>query len=146
LTQPNEEVAMASKVDAIRAAVDAFNAHDRDRYITVYRPDVALHGLPEGVVDAATLGDFYAAYWSGVSDARASIEDVFESGDKAVVRLRLTGTHDGELMGVPATGRPVDFELVNIVRFDDEGKITERATVADFLSLLQQIGAIPVAA
>jgi len=62
------------------------------------------------------------------------------------VRLRLTGTHDGELMGAPASGRPVDFELVNIVRFDDEGKVTERATVADFLSLLQQIGAIPVAA
>jgi steroid delta-isomerase-like uncharacterized protein len=137
---------MGTKMDAIRSAVDAFNAHDRDRYITAYRPDVSLHGLPEGVVNAATLGDFYATFWAGVSDAQASIEDVFESGDKAVVRLRLTGTHDGELMGVPATGRSIAFELVNIVRFDDEGKITERATVADFLSLLQQIGAIPVPA
>jgi steroid delta-isomerase-like uncharacterized protein len=135
-----------TNVDAIRAAVDAFNAHDRDRYITVYRPDVALHGLPEGVVDAASLGDFYAAFWSGVPDAQAAIEDVFESGDRAVVRLRLTGTHEGELMGVPGTGHAINFELVNIVRFDNEGKITERATVADFLSLLQQIGAIPVAA
>jgi len=137
---------VGSHVDVIREAVAAFNAHDRDRYITVYRPDVALHGLPEGVVDAATLGDFYVTFWAGVSDAQASIEDLVEAGDKVAVRLRLTGTHDGELMGAPASGRPVDFELVNIVRFDDEGKVTERATVADFLSLLQQIGAIPVAA
>jgi len=49
---------VGSHVDVIREAVAAFNAHDRDRYITVYRSDVALHGLPEGVVDAATLGDF----------------------------------------------------------------------------------------
>src|SRR4051812_4114072 len=52
---------MASHLDAVRGAVQAFNDQDRDRYVTYYRPEVALHGLPEGVVDAASLGEFYAA-------------------------------------------------------------------------------------
>jgi hypothetical protein len=89
------------------------------------RPDVALHGLPEGVVDAATLGDLYATFWSGVSHAQTSIEDVFESesDEKVDVRLLLTGTHDGELMR-PATS----FEHVresahcDRARFQDAGR------------------------
>jgi len=137
---------MASHLDAVRGAVQAFNDQDRDRYVTYYRPEVALHGLPEGVADAASLGEFYAAFWAGVPDAHASIEDLFESGDRAVVRLHLTGTHQGELLGMKPTGNPVSFEMINIARFDDDGKIAERWTVADFMSLMQQIGAVPAAA
>ena len=135
---------MADNVAAVRAAVDAWNAHDRD--LTGYVPDVKLHGFPEGIDDAATLGDFFAGFWEAVPDARLALGDAFEAGDRAAARLTITGTHEGELMGVPATHRPISVELITILRFDGDGRIAERWNVADFLSMLQQIGAVPAPA
>ena len=137
---------MADNLAVLRAAVDAWNAHDRDRYVTGYRPDVKLHGFPEGVDDAATLGDFFAGFWEAVPDAQIALGDAFEAGDRAAARLTITGTHEGELMGVPATQKPISLEVITILRFEDDGRIAERWNVADFLSMLQQIGAIPATA
>jgi SnoaL-like polyketide cyclase len=49
-------------------------------------------------------------------------------------------------MGVEATHRPISVEVITILRFGDDALIAERWNVADFLSMLQQIGAIPAAA
>jgi steroid delta-isomerase-like uncharacterized protein len=137
---------MAANLAVLRAAVDAWNAHDRDRYLTGYLPDVKLHGFPEGVDDAATLGDFFAGFWEAVPDARLTLGDAFEAGDQAAARLTITGTHEGELMGVAASHRSISVEVITILRFGADGRIAERWNVADFLSMLQQIGAIPAAA
>ena len=137
---------MASHAEAIRTAVDAWNDHDRERYIAAYRADVALHGFPEGVVDAASLGDFFAGMWLAVPDARVSLDDVVAEDDQAAARLTLSGTHEGELMGVPASHRPLTFAIISILRFDEDGRIAERWNVADFLTMLQQMGAIPAPA
>lgn len=137
---------MAANLAVLRAAVDAWNAHDRDRYVAAYVPDVKLHGFPEGVDDAATLGDFFAGFWEAVPDAQIALGDAFEAGDQAAARLTITGTHEGELMGVAASHRPISVEVITILRFGDDGRIAERWNVADFLSMLQQIGAIPAAA
>jgi len=138
---------MAANLAVLRAAVDAWNAHDRDRYVSAYQPDVKLHGFPDGIDDAATLGDFFAGFWEAVPDARIALGDAFASdGDQAAARLTITGTHEGELMGVPASHRPISVEVMTIVRFGGDGRIAERWNVADFLSMLQQIGAIPAAA
>jgi predicted ester cyclase len=66
----------------------------------------------------------------------------FSQTDRAAARLTRTGTHEGELMGVPASHQPISFAIITIVRFDDDGLIAERWNVADFLTMLQQIGAI----
>ena len=58
-------------------------------------------------------------------------EDIIESGDKAWARIRITGTNDGEFMGMPATGKSVDFQAVDIVRFNDEGVAAEHWGVTD---------------
>lgn len=136
---------MAGNVDLVRDAVEAFNAHDRERYVSAYHPGVTLHGFPEGVVDAETLGDFYAGFWQGVPDARIALEDTVAEGDRLALRLHMTGTHEGELMGVPASGRPIAFDVITIMRFED-GRVAERWNVADFLAMLQQIGAVPAPA
>lgn len=52
-------------------------------------------------------------------------------------------THDGELMGVPPTGTQVHVELIDIMRFDDAGLVSEHWGVADMLSLMQQLGVVP---
>ena len=131
---------------AVHAAVDAWNAHDRERYLAGYAPDAALHGFPPQVVDIASLGDFYSGMWACVPDARITIEDLLEAGDRAAARLMLRGTHEGELMGVPASHRPIEMSVMTILRFEGDERIAERWSTADFLTLLQQIGGIPAPA
>jgi steroid delta-isomerase-like uncharacterized protein len=137
---------MADNVAATHAAVEAWNAHDRDRYVSAYLADVKLHGFPEGVADAAALGDFFAGFWEGVPDARITLGDAFEADNRVAARMTIAGTHEGELMGVSASHSPISVEVITILRFSNDGRIAERWNVADFLSMLQQIGAIPVPA
>jgi steroid delta-isomerase-like uncharacterized protein len=63
-------------------------------------------------------------------------------GDRVTTYKTFNGTHQGEFMGVPATGRPVSIRVIDIVRFAD-GKITEHWNVVDVAGLLQQLGAFP---
>ena len=64
-------------------------------------------------------------------------------GDKGVARLRFTGTHEGDFMGVPASGKRVDVQLIDITRFGDDGLAHEHWGVMDALAMMQQVGAIP---
>jgi len=70
-------------------------------------------------------------------------EDVIVSGDKAVARVRVTGTHKGPFVGISATGRRVEVQLIDIIRFGDDGRAQEHWGVVDQLAMMQQLGAIP---
>jgi predicted ester cyclase len=59
-----------------------------------------------------------------------------------VTRKSFVGTHGGELFGVPATGKQVHLDLIDIVRVSG-GKIVEHWNVVDSFGLMQQLGAIP---
>ena len=63
-------------------------------------------------------------------------------GNLEAGRAVLTGTHKGELLGVAATNRTVEFESVDIIRVED-GKVDEHWGLTDVMSLMQQIGAVP---
>ena len=63
-------------------------------------------------------------------------------GNLEAARAIVAGTHKGELMGVAATGKSVEFESIDIIRVDD-GKVAEHWGVTDTMSLKQQLGAIP---
>ncbi len=71
-----------------------------------------------------------------------SVEPMMADGDLEAARVILTATHEGELMGVGATGKTVEFESIDIIRVED-GKVAEHWGVTDTMSLMQQIGAIP---
>ena len=93
---------------------------------------------PQGVIDRVGV------YQESV-DGHWEIDEIFSAGDRVVTRWTGTGTHVGELMGIPATDRPISVEAITIHRIAD-GKIAEEWTVWDALGLLQQIGAVPAAA
>ena len=57
--------------------------------------------------------------------------------------MRATGTHQGELMGMAATGRSVDIQLMDMMRFGDDGLVHEHWVVTDSLGMMQQLGAVP---
>lgn len=76
-------------------------------------------------------------------DLKAAVmEPALADGDLEARYVVLTGTHQGELMGVAATGRRVEFSGIDIIRIDN-GKVVEHWGATDTLALMQQIGAIP---
>jgi steroid delta-isomerase-like uncharacterized protein len=76
-------------------------------------------------------------------DMRMEASDVIASDDKVVIRGRFTGTHQGNFMGIPASGKSVDTQLIDICRFDADGKIVEHWGLFDELRMLQQLGVVP---
>ena len=74
---------------------------------------------------------------------RMDVEDLIASENKAVARVKVTATHQGDFMGVPSTGKAVEIQLIDIMRFDDAGLVCEHWGVADMLSLMQQLGVVP---
>jgi steroid delta-isomerase-like uncharacterized protein len=88
---------------------------------------------------------FFHMYRAAFPDLRMEAQDIIFSGDKVVSRTRATGTHRSEFMGMPATGKAVDVQLIDIIRFGDDGLAHEHWGVFDALKMMQQLGAIPEA-
>lgn len=76
------------------------------------------------------------------SDIEYTIDDQIAAGDKVVERWTVSGTHTGDWLGIPATGRRITFGGMDISRLQD-GRMAEHWTQVDVLSLLQQMGVIP---
>ena len=85
----------------------------------------------------------FQMYRAAFPDLRMEPQDIIVSGDKAVARVRATGTHQGEFMGMPATGKSADVQLIDIIRFGDDGLAHEHWGLFDALKMMQQLGAIP---
>lgn len=90
-------------------------------------------------------------YKGGITVMRAAFPDLFldvheviAEHDRIALRYTLRGTHDGELMGIPPSGKRVSSDGMVFARFDN-GKVVERWGVQDMLTLLQQVGAFAAA-
>jgi predicted ester cyclase len=75
-------------------------------------------------------------------DLHITIEDLIEEGDKVVSRQSVTGTHQGEYMGIPPTGKSITYKEIFILRFAG-GRIAETWGVVDLFSQMKQLGVIP---
>ena len=78
-------------------------------------------------------------------DGHWRVDELFSAGDRVVARWTGTGTHVGELMGIPPTGKAIEVDAISVFRIAD-GRIAEEWTVWDALGLLQQVEAVPAAA
>jgi steroid delta-isomerase-like uncharacterized protein len=130
--------------NSIQRLYDLINAGDIDGFGQQVADDFVEHeeipGLPptkEGVIQ------YFRIMLAAFPDMRMDLQDSFASGDKAVARLRISGTHMGDFAGIPATGNPVSVNLIDITRFGDDGLACEHWGVVDQLSMMQQLGVIP---
>jgi predicted ester cyclase len=73
------------------------------------------------------------------------VQDLIVSGNKAVARAQVSGTHEGEFMGIPATGNSVSVNFIDIIYFGDDGLAYDHWGVIDQLAMMQQLGVIPSA-
>jgi steroid delta-isomerase-like uncharacterized protein len=128
----------------MQSAYDRISAGDLDGFAALVAEDFVEHdeipGLPP---TKAGMLDYFRMLRSAFPDLRLQVEDVIETGDKGVARVTATATHQGEFMGIPATGQQARMQLIDIMRFDDDGLVCEHWGVADMLSLMQQLGAVP---
>jgi len=130
---------------SIRRLYDLINAGDIDGLGRLLADDFVEHEEVPGIPPTkAGVVQYFQMLLAAFPDMHMNVEDVIVSGDKAVARVRVTGTHQGEFMGMPATGKSVAMNLIDIGRFGDDGLAREHWGVADQLALLQQLGAIPV--
>ena len=97
-------------------------------------PDMARG--PEGVKL------FVSMFRGAFPDIQGEDDELIAEGDKVVVRWSARGTHEGDFMGIPPTGKQISISGTSIYRIAG-GKIVEEWTHADMLGLLTQIGAIP---
>jgi len=128
----------------IRRLYDLLNAGDIEAFGAQLADDFVEHEEFPGI--AATregVQQLFRMQVAAFPDFHMQPEDILVSGDKAVARVRLTGTHQAEFMGIPATGRRIDIQLIDIIRFGEDGLAHEHWGVSDSLALMQQLGAIP---
>lgn len=125
---------------------ELISAGDIDGFGNCVADDFVEHEEMPGLEPSKEgVKQLFHMYRAAFPDLRMEAEDVFASGNKVVARVRATGTHRGEFMGMPATGRSVDVQLIDIIRFGDDGLAHEHWGVFDALKMMQQLGAIPEA-
>ncbi len=129
---------------SMRRLYDLINAGDIDGFGRQLADDFVEHDALPGVPpNKSGVLEYFRMLLTAFPDLQMATEDVIASGDKAVARVRATGTHKGAFMGIPATGKRVDVALIDITRFGDDGRAREHWGVVDQLAMMQQLGAIP---
>jgi steroid delta-isomerase-like uncharacterized protein len=107
-----------------------------------FAADYVYHG-PAGELNTEGFKAMHHMMLSAFPDIKASVEDMIAVGDKVATRWKITGTHQAGLQGIPATGKKVNLTGIIISRVKD-GKVVEEWEAFDQLSLMQQLGVIPV--
>ena len=130
---------------AIEQAVSQMNSGNLEGYLEMYADDLTLHGYPPEVQGKEGVSAFYAAFKKALPDVQITVDDAVSEGDKVAVRYTIRGTHQDELMGVPATGNKVEVTGQSFFRFTD-GRVAERWQSLDAVTLLTQLGAMPAPA
>jgi steroid delta-isomerase-like uncharacterized protein len=127
----------------VRQLFEATDQHDIERMgQLILSTNYLFHfpGMPP--MDWNTTKQFSTALVSSLPDLRHEIVEMVAEGDKVAVRLNVTGTHKGELQGIPPTGKKVSFSAMDFITLMD-GKVAEEWMNADTMKLMQQIGAVP---
>lgn len=107
----------------------------------VFDPDFVTT-TPQGDLDREGFKQYVTAWRSAFPDIHCEVSDFVEEGDRIAWSVRASGTHTGEFMGIPATGRTVDFDSLNIATFRD-GKGYRHRVVMDESKLMRQLGLLP---
>ncbi|HEX9371791.1 MAG TPA: ester cyclase [Roseiflexaceae bacterium] len=137
----------ANKAIVRRYFDEVFNAKRLDVVAELFAPDAVytVAGLPEPARGPDAVAGAVAGFLAGFPDLQMTIEALVAEADQVAVRYTGSGTHQGDLMGVPPTGRRVRLPGIAVYRLA-EGRIVAGWDSADILGLLAQIGALPAPA
>jgi steroid delta-isomerase-like uncharacterized protein len=143
----SEVTSTAANAELVRAGFAAFNAGDADACIALAAPDLIMNlaELPEPQHGQEVWLQGFGMMKQAFPDLQAHIEDLVAAADKVAVRVRFRGTHSGEFLGIPATGRSVEVEAWTLDRYRD-GRLIESRIIMDVAGMLTQLGVLPAPA
>ena len=134
-----------NKAVVCRFVEEVQSQHRLDLVDELFDPDYIDHAVPVGMPPARGTGyfkQFYATMLRAFPDTHVTIHDQIAEGDKVTTRKTFRGTHQGEFMGIPPTGKEIELLVIDIFRVT-KGKLAEHWGAWDRLSLLEQLGAMP---
>lgn len=128
--------------DLLRESFDDLNARDFDRLTGRMADDfvINLAGVPGPRYGKEVWREGVEVALAAFPDLRAEVKDCFGAGDRVAVRLVFHGTHTGEFLGVPATGRTVSYDSTELYRVVDD-RIVEEWICSDLAGLMRQLTA-----
>jgi steroid delta-isomerase-like uncharacterized protein len=134
-----ENKAIVQRIDA-----EVWNKGNLDVIDEVIADDCVqtVVGAPEPIRGPQGFKEFVTMYRTAFPDLHITTDQQIAEGDTVVSRWTATGTHQGDLMGIPPTGKQATVSGIHVERFAN-GKAVESWGIFDQLGLLQQIGAIP---
>jgi steroid delta-isomerase-like uncharacterized protein len=131
------------KMIARRYIEEVWNGGDLALIDEIFARDFVNHTPSPGqLAGREGLKQFIASLRSASPDVHFTIDDVIAEGDRVVTRWTARGTHHGDLMGAPPTGKRITVSAIAIDRIVN-GRIVEHWAVRDDLGLVQQLGLIP---
>ncbi len=126
-----------------RFVEEVINQGDLDVIDELIDPGAVDHAAPPGFPTGREGAKHFATMTrSAFPDLHLTIEDMIAEGDKVVMRGTWSATHEGEFMGIPATGKQVTVSQIDISRVAD-GRMVEHWGQFDALGLMQQLGVVP---
>jgi len=106
-------------------------------------PDFVDHDpLPGTSADLAGIKEFVAQIRAAFPDLQVTVDDLIGEGDRLAVRSTMRGTHEGDFMGIPASGKKVEVSNYDFVRFEND-QAAEHWGVIDSAALMEQLGMAP---
>jgi steroid delta-isomerase-like uncharacterized protein len=119
---------------------DVINEHNGDHAINYLNPGMQWYGGTVGTVTgSANVAGLFASVVAAFPDAHITINDIFAQGDQVVVRVVVSGTQEGAILGIPASGRHVQWDGVDVYRLSD-GKISNIWAGDDWTAILNDTG------
>jgi steroid delta-isomerase-like uncharacterized protein len=123
----------------VRRVIELWNRRDLDAFFEVLAPEYVEH-LPSGDVYLGQLKKYAGTFFTAFPDISITVKEMVAEGDKVAALVNWKATHQGEYMGIPATGKKIDISVAMIIKIRG-GKWVEFWNVTD-ISLAKQIGAI----
>ena len=125
-----------------RFMAEVFIGHDPERARDFFTPDAVWHGPSIATVTGAdNIVPLLTAFIGPLSNIRAEEQDVIASQDLVALRLVVTATQTGDVLGMFATGREFRWDAVDIYRVTDDGRISEQWAFEDLAAIGSQLGA-----
>jgi steroid delta-isomerase-like uncharacterized protein len=131
---------MSQVEEVLHGIYEAVNTGDLALLDEFVAPDYTEHS--EGFQGVEPFKQQITAFRAAFPDLRVTVEDLLIDGDRFASRTTVTGTHAGDLMGMPASGRRISVEAVDIGRIEN-GQAKERWGGLNLYSMLTQLGVIP---
>jgi len=125
-----------------RGFEEGINQKKLDVFDELLAPNYVNHNMPAPAPGPEGFKQVIGMFYMAFPDMHITMEDEFGEGDTVGTRGYMTGTHQGEFMGIPQTNKPIKVEYIDLWRVEN-GKFVDNWVQMDMLGLMQQLGVIP---